>query len=599
MILLRAIVYVFILFFCAHANAGALWTISITKENSPFYKTYENVELILRRVGVAGNNFDELPLIYIKNFSNSHKKKVSFEKLGDKFISKVDTSVPGYYEVVGDGVDGILAEIGSKSSGFYPFAIIGEDVFESKSEDYFIGMLGATNLSKDKDGSDWELYPLMGIKSTSANYQWGRLMPNFDSNINQVLSKDLIYEMIIKYDIWPIFNLAGIPLWAADYDRLTEEDVSSKRSVRIPPKNLDEYKKYLAEISGYILKKYSFVSPRTYELMAEPIIPWGWRGSIEEIVDVFSAAYDVLHAVDLHAEVAGPTISSWSDLDFLEELLDGGLGKYIDVLSIHPYGSYPIDVNKIEYNIEKLKYLLNKYSNKNITLIATEFGVQDWVAGGKVNQASAIIQTAIVLKSANFRNFISFYISDFAKEPGYGVTYNLTKNIKYKPEAVAPKPAFVFLATFSRVLSGSVSLGKLKDLGSDLKGYIFTVPARKENVIVVWRSAGEVGTVLLNLGVENGRIIDSYGRQSLFSAEDGLLRLSVGVEPVYILMPSESVKNISDYAENELTSYPGVDLYIKDSKFNFDRKNLTVGIVSDEVDENVFLLIGLTQAGFS
>jgi hypothetical protein len=78
-----------------------------------------------------------------------------------------------------------------------------------------------------------------------------------------------------------------------------------------------------------------------WEIWNEPVIPWGWKGSAEDVVTLHRTIHDAIRRVRPHATILGPCICQGTfpllRLKAFQSVLPLGILGYCDGLAIHPY----------------------------------------------------------------------------------------------------------------------------------------------------------------------------------------------------------------------------------------------------------------------
>jgi hypothetical protein len=335
-----------------------------------------------------------------------------------------------------------------------------------------------------------------------------------------------------------------------------------------------EGEKYWAEYCRNAVKAYAEENPerteRFYQITWEPIVPWGFSGTDEELIRIYQVAYPAIHQADPKAVVVGPTTSNIErDTDLLRRLFAKGLGKYLDGFCTHPYTSMPPEYNRFRENILTIKEIIRQYVGRDLPMFATELG---YATGeqkeNELLQAQGLVRSNLILLGEGYRLSIAFYYHDYLCEAGYGFFYNLNPQINYGTDKIAPKPIVPAYAAMSRLLEGHHSAGVIDWLGQTALGYAYE--RGNEIILALWDYGDSPRTVTLPVGVPQVTVYDWMGNSRQAKTEKGVLRIELKPEPVYIagvapgLWSSKAVKQIT-INESRIKTFPGCSVVIRGS----------------------------------
>lgn len=472
---------------------------------------------------------------------------------------KLPTDKLGYFEIrtSGDHSQQIIPALGSRPAGMMTYAVVAK-IKPDPSVNWkydFLGIQGTTILGNGQP-LGWDMYPYLGIQAAGVGYQWARMEPTGPDDFERIAQQDKAPQVIREMGIVPNFQISSFPLWALDVQRLPENQRTRRSSTRLPPKNWGEYEAYLRRIVPHIVSNYSQLPQRTYEILWEPCIPWGWYGTEEEIVKVFEVAHRVIHELDPLGRVAGPTLSSLNDTEYLEKLLIKGMAQYLDVITCHPYKGYPPEKTAIGQGLDRVMQIAQKYAGRPLSFMGTEYGFTDEVCGGSLNHSYGITTSLLIFKGEGAATHTIFYLADYAGEPGYGFMYNLVPGLPFGPKKISPKPAIPMIRAAIDQIGTSKVVGKLDYLGSDLWGYIFEDQETSELLAAIWDASDQDRSLIFDTGMPRVTVFDAMGNAQRTDTRNGLLNLSLGRVPVYIrgispqLYGSDRLKPLLDTPEN-------------------------------------------------
>lgn len=527
---------VLLILLCAAMPAWAGWQLDTNHPQLNMYEQGDVAQLLIHwdgdnapsttpgfaRYDMLGNKLADIPAIAL---------------VDGKAVINLPTSKLGYFEIraLGKDADQIIPALGSRPAGMMTYGVVAK-INPDPAHNWtfrFLGMQGTTILGNGHP-LGWDAYPYLGIQTAGLGYHWNTYEPKGPEDFQKRLANDPYPQVIREMNIYPNFQVSGFPIWAVDINRLPENQRKGRGTTRLPPQDYAQYESFLRRIVAHIRDSYSQLPHRDYEILWEPCIPWGWYGSKDEIVKVFEVAHRVIHEVDPRGRVAGPTLSGLNDTGYLNELMDAGLGKYIDVLSCHPYKGYPPEKTAIAQGLAEVDHVVKNHVGKSLPFLGTEFGFTDEVCGGVLNHSYGITTSLIIFKASGAATHTIFYLADYAGEPGYGFFYNLVKGQPFGPRKISPKPAIPMIRACIDQIGTANVVGKLDYLGSDFWGYIFEDQLTHELFAAIWDASDKDRTLVFDTGMPRVNMVDGMGNPQTVTTRDGLLDLKLSRMPVYI-----------------------------------------------------------------
>ncbi|PQV62664.1 Carbohydrate family 9 binding domain-like [Abditibacterium utsteinense] len=470
------------------------------------------------------------------------------EKLADLMASppaadgsitwKLPSDRMGYFEIRPAAGSLSWPALGSRPAGKLTFAVV-DKIVPNPSRDYkthFLSIQGSSYAGKLNTPPSPNVHRYIGLQAQAMDYSWYKLQPKAGdfSSFDAYFAADKAPEQIRQDKIWPYFYISKNPTWAVDPARLSESGRKGVATSNLPPQDLKQYEAYLERVVPHIAKSYNYLPYRVYEVMWEPVIPWGWHGTAQEIVDMFEVVHRVVHKYDPNGRVSGPTLSSFGDIPLYENLLKLGLGKTIDVSGWHMYSGYPAEKAGIPAAIARIRALDQQYIGRDLPLFGTEFGLPEAKAGSAENQAYGMTAATLILKAEGVQQHTLFYLSDYASEPGYGLFYTDVSGTPYAPDKISPKPAIPMLRAAIDQIGTARGVGKLDYLGPDVWGYVFQDEESGQFLTAIWDASGNNRSVSLDTGAGNVQVVDSFGNREARATKDGLISLQLRRSPVYV-----------------------------------------------------------------
>lgn len=526
----------------AHAQTAttpatpSAWNLDLNRAALPMYERGDVASI----VGHPQNAGATLPRLELWNHRN--------EKLADLLPSApaadgtitwpLPSNRMGYFEVRPAPGTPSWPALGSRPSGVLTFAVV-DKIVPNPSRDYkyhFLSIQGGSGANNRNEPPTPNVYKYLGLQAQAQDYSWYKLQPKEGdfSSFDAYFAKDSGPQGIQALKTWPYFYISKTPTWAIDPARLSESERKGVTTSHVPPRDLKQYEAYLERVVPYIAKSYSYLPYRVYEVQWEPVIPWGWRGTNQEIVAMFEVAHRVVHKHDPNGRVSGPTLSSFGDIPQYEELLKLGLGKFIDCSGWHMYSGYPAEKAGIPAALAHVRALDRQYIGRDLPLFSTEFGLSEGKAGTVENQAYGMTAATLIFRAEGVEQHTLFYLSDYASEPGFGLFYTDIAGTPYSPDKVSPKPAIPMLRAAIDQIGTAHSVKRLDYLGSDVWGYVFQDDANGQLLTAIWDATGADRFVSLDTGADRVEVVDSFGNRESRSTKDGILGLQLRRAPLYV-----------------------------------------------------------------
>lgn len=283
--------------------------------------------------------------------------------------------------------------------------------------------------------------------------------------------------------------------------------------------------------------------PRIYEIFWEPDLT---MKNPEHLVKTAAIAYETIHAADANALVAVPTFSGSGSGILLKRCLDAGLGKYMDVFSIHPYVGYPPDRQDFVEKLRAMRSMIKEAKGRDVPMIATESGAgADGVPEKELMQLDGQVTCHLSTLGEGFLFHNAFHGFDYNNTThtngDIGIAYNLCLYTKrWEPDRVSPRPAVAGLSAASWLLDGKRPTCSIEWLSENSRGYAYA-DAKDNCVIALWDWTDPEDPVSLPVGRETVEVADIMGNVTRVKTQGGNLSLKLGRSPQYILDPDPSI----------------------------------------------------------
>ena len=285
---------------------------------------------------------------------------------------------------------------------------------------------------------------------------------------------------------------------------------------------------------------------RIYEIFWEPELE---APSHEAIVQVAQTAWEAIHAEDPDALCAVPTF--WNlqpqSLPYLRRLLELGLGKYMDVFSVHPYAYPPEKLGLLE-TARAVKAMLREFTRRDVPMIATESSaIVHATREEECAARDAYVRAALTLLGEGFLFDLVFYGADFGEDGrnstlgDYGLNYNLElPKRKFGPKATSPRPMFPAFAAMAMLVDGKRPTACLETLGGTAFGYAYQGRGG-DCVLALWDAGENPGEVVVPVGKGRIEVADVMGNRREVAAPDGTLALRLSASPQYVIAPDPAL----------------------------------------------------------
>lgn len=225
-----------------------------------------------------------------------------------------------------------------------------------------------------------------------------------------------------------------------------------------------------------------------YQVTWEPSLQWVYPSA--DFVTLYQKGYAAVHAGDPNAFVTGvanpfPNNNNQATGDWLAQYQASGFCNYIDGVTTHGYynaptvpsnppelqdgnADAPTAANALDHAMQGLRSKMQA-CKANMRLFETEVGISYDVGVGftpSQNQlfahAAVGARTHLIILGEGAQRTYYFFSTDIAggELPGYGTFFDLTESGGgFDQTSLSPKPEAMALATLSRVLEGTQTLG--------------------------------------------------------------------------------------------------------------------------------------------
>ena len=510
------------------------------------------------------------------------------------FALRCTSSRAGYFALLASLVHGgqRLLRRGTRPSGIATFGVLPDvsaalpPVSYAHQDQHRFGGQGANYLRAGErccEGDGYHpLYGVLGLSWANDTRNWYIEEPERPDTFKP--GPATLASYFRPGDIMRLIQLDGIPGWASPTGAATHS---------YAPLSDTAYRSYLSRVgidSARIRTAYfPNQSNDYYQVTWEPDYDGGlpWRDTDAHFVELYRATYEALHAADPHAIVMGPTNASVREnLHWLERLTPLGIGRYLDGLTIHGYydagtsPSHPPErlatdpdparaANALPASMRALRAWMARHLPRGAKLFATETGIS-YDVGSQYSadfptqnvlfaQGAVVARTHLILLGEGADMTYVFYSSDIPESPaGYGLFFDLEHaNGAYGASDISPKPAAMVVCAMTRIVDGTVTLGRLGNTPAGIYGYAFQRLNGGKLVTALWThdnahwntAAGFSATyrVPYMLQVDaNGTsghvtVLDAMGNAAELAYRNGRVALTLSESPIYVVSKNAAV----------------------------------------------------------
>jgi hypothetical protein len=466
----------------------------------------------------------------------------------------------GFYRVYASLSNGVkLQAAGSRGEGFLTYAVVPDPAGRKDYGEFGsrFGMQGGFGPWADKVlaliGARWVL---------ESPLEWKRQEPDRAGQFGPEQEAQYVRERPAGTPAWrqyAIPTLLSAPSWAVKPETL------AYMTGTLTPAGELAWADYCKRAARAFAQKFPDRKQHVYQITWEPIQPWGFKGTDADLIRIYEIAHRALHEADPLALVSGPTRGIYNNEDpqHTLDLLQHGLGAYLDGCTAHPYESITPEQDGMINAVRSVKAALHKATGRDIPLMGTEQGWStDEEVSKELTQAQGLLRQNLIMLGEGFRFNFAFYIADYrmSGQKGYGYYYTLDPSVPFGPQRVAPRPIVPAYAAQSWLLDGSRSDGAIDWLGDRTWGYAFDRAGAM--TLALWSYGPAPREVSIPTGAAHVQLYDWMGNPRTVETRAGDLKLTLGPEPVYVTGIASTIWGAGAHKRlslnsHELQTYPG------------------------------------------
>ncbi|MFP3182373.1 MAG: hypothetical protein RXR20_24530 [Paraburkholderia sp.] len=425
------------------------------------------------------------------------------------------------------------------------------------------------------------LYPDLGLRWVNDNRNWYMMEPNGPNTFNA--SAYPLAPVFRAGDLMRLIQLDGIPAWASPTHAATHSYL---------PVSLPAYQSFMnrvgQESNQVRAQRFPHQSRNYYQVTWEPDYNSGlpWRDTDANLVALYQATWEAIHATDPDAVIMGTTNASVAtNTQWLQRLAPLGIARYLDGVSIHGYydvgtsPSHPPErqagdsdpakaAQSLPASMRALRQQIAGTLKPGARLFVTETGIS-YDIGSKYGpnsptpnvlyaQGALVARTHLILLGEGADVTYLFYATDFPGQIGYGLFFDLSDpQGGFGPSAISPKPAAMATAALTRIIDGTNTLGPVNGVPAGVYVYAFqqlnggaVITALWTHNNAVWNaSKGFSSTYQIPYRLQvdapgtSGQVsvIDMMGNPSSLPYSNGMAALTLTEAPIYVISANASV----------------------------------------------------------
>jgi hypothetical protein len=449
---------------------------------------------------------------------------------------------------------------GSRPAGFAAFGVLPNDVADfvpelsSSLDTRRLGLVGAQDVE-----------PGTGLQPVNENLGTSWIMTSRSMSVTEPAKAGTYNPATYPIDpslkegtLARVVYLSGIPYWAS-----TAPSPGAFGSY--PPKSFSAFQAYSALVGqesarinkAYIPNQHKNYYQVTWEPDPGPVTEW--MGTDAQFIQLYQSVWQGVHSTDPNAAVMGPTTQSLGGCaSWLERLVPEGYGKYLDAVSCHGYyiigasSALPPEAGNLPSKVQALRQTMADLLPVGTKLFVTETGIgypmgSHYAANFPTSavlteHAEAVVRTHLIMLGEGVDTSFVFYSADFETHCGFGVYFNLDVATNAASGNIQPKPAAMAIAAATRLIDGSRSLGALTNMPAGGYGYSFLLSNSTQVMTALWAhnttfNASESYELQVAPTGTSGTVVmfDTMGNASAVAYTNGLLKVTLGEMPVYVL----------------------------------------------------------------
>ena len=191
-----------------------------------------------------------------------------------------------------------------------------------------------------------------------------------------------------------MYCFEGTPKWASPHPELPDAPKPGVKTFWGYPPTDDQYiRNFLtAFLERYDPQKDASVI-QAIEVLNEPMAGHSIAYTPQEYADLCKVVYEIVKAYNPAIQVVGISHCGGLHMKWVNETLDAGAGRYMDVASTHLYEiNTPLGDVSVESKVRLLREALDKRGHSHVRIWNTEVGVSSWGRWGEAIVPASIME---------------------------------------------------------------------------------------------------------------------------------------------------------------------------------------------------------------
>lgn len=526
------------------------------------FKPGETVPMIFTATGASGQTLT----ITIKDAEGTELGSSQHSINGENWSATINgyNGKLGCFRAFGSLTDGTqIAPVGSRPAGQITYAIVPDPAQRPSSlpeDQAFYGMQGVS----------LDAWGFLGVRWFMDDaWVWKKKAP--------VRTQPLSFAPNPQPRLTDATNGAGGPWLLYMLPNLTKDgrpyggspdvykpDTFAYNTGALDPAYYADWDSYCTHFAQSWPAVYPSRTQKYYEVTWEPITPWGYAGTAQDLVTMYQRAHSAIKGVDSNARITGPCCGTENlgGLAWNYQLLDAGLANYLDAFSAHTYMEqdkylWPNSLCDPEIAgqpslIATMKRRLRAAKGHDIPMIGTEQGYRTYRGtpndhpDNEINQARRLVRSNLMMLGEGWKINTAFYFADYPHKDAYlgdhpeywewGFFYNMdtVAHGGYAPGKVSPKPVVAAYAAMTFLTEGRKAVNTVNWLGDSVRGYAFEKYSDTNDVVLALWDFASNHPITINAGVPQVEVYDWMGNKSTMTTDNGNVTVTISNQPIYI-----------------------------------------------------------------
>ncbi|MBO5007223.1 MAG: hypothetical protein J6D26_00110 [Clostridia bacterium] len=310
-------------------------------------------------------------------------------------------------------------------------------------------------------------------------------------------------------------------------------------------------------------------------------------------IHALKIAYNAAKRANPNCEVMALALCEYA-LDYVEAFLAAGGGEYMDGISIHPYmlTQTPEDGGMYE-KLQVLKDLMEKYGCGDKKIYVTEIGWTN-AEGYTTDERKTAYQLRTQILIGHEVDMMLWYcaqyhdMAELQRERNFGFIYG--DFYDYDKVSYGAHPSLFTMSHWNSLMLDSKFEKRIDGGSDDIRLYKYKLADGRDVIAAYTTDEEQNKSIGLDLGTSSVELRDMYGNPQTIYAKDGVISVSLGFEPVYIIgqfLKEEVTKSKIELPASIVNMINGEDTVVEIKTEKDDGLSVEVGVPDGfEITEN-------------